>query len=125
MAAPTPETNKFTDSDMMGHAIRMIIPLKREFGVALDVPHFLHDFAYAKEMLDVALRSQDTRLRDNAAYLESKMFGPRNSSAKAKVSSPAPIPESNAAAAEEEKNIQLTEAEQRARMLSKYKTGLR
>lgn len=109
----------------MSYAIRMIIPMKREFGVVLDVQHFLHDFAYAKEVLDVALRSQDTRLRDNASYLETKLFGPRNSGGKpiAKTAPDAATP--TAAKPAEEDSIQLTEDQMRARVMSKYKTGLR
>jgi hypothetical protein len=81
------------DSDPMNAVIRMVIPMRREFGRALDVTHFLHDFAYAQSVLDQAKQSVNPRLSQHAAYLESKMFGPRNSTL------PAPTPAAPAPAA--------------------------
>lgn len=104
------------DSDLMNYAVRMVIPMRREFGRALDVPHFLHDFVYAREVLEQAKGSQDGRLREYAAYLENKMFGPRNGPAPA-VAAPAP-----ASAAGE---VEMSEEELRQRMLQKYKGSLR
>jgi len=125
MVTPIPERRKFDHGDLMSYAIRMIIPMKREFGVVLDVPHFLHDFAYAKEVLDVALSSQDTRLRDNAAYLETKIFGPRTSGGEAITKTPPGAVTPTAAKPTEDASVELTEDQMRARMISKYKTGLR
>ena len=125
MVTPIPERRKFDHGDLMSYAIRMIIPMKREFGVALDVQHFLHDFAYAKEVLDVALSSQDTRLRDNASYLETKLFGPRNSGGKPMAKTPPDAVTPTAPKPAEEDSTQLTEDQMRARMISKYKIGLR
>jgi hypothetical protein len=67
------------DSQIMNYLLRMVVPMRREFGRALDVGHFMHDFAYAQEVLDQASTSQDERLRQYANYVRYKMFGPRES----------------------------------------------
>jgi hypothetical protein len=128
------------DSDILNHVMRMVIPMRREYNRSLEVRQFMHDVAYAKEIIDQALASKDTRLVENAAYLSNKMFGPRNAvevsaahaalTAKAAVvpSASASAPPAAAAAPvvppptpdEEE-----SEAAMRARMMAKYKTGLR
>ena len=58
--------------ELMNLAVRMVIPLRREFGRSLDVSHFLHDAGYARQILDLAKSSQDPRLRGYAAALESR-----------------------------------------------------
>lgn len=127
-----PEPGKFNDSDTMNYAIRMVIPMKREFGLALDVPHFLHDFAYAKEVLDVASSSQDDRLREYAEYLQTKLFGPRNStmqpaqSASAGPATPQPTaPQAAGPTPADSESGEQTEAQMRAELMKKYKKGLR
>ncbi len=124
----------FQDSDLMNYLVRMVVPMRREFARSLDVSHFLHDLAYAREVLELAGTSKEPRLREYAAYVNSKMFGPRNSSFQdteragldALVSTPAP---SRAPAAPDSATpkdaSELTEAEMRARMMAKYKGGLR
>ena len=107
------------DSDMMNYAVRMVVPMRREFGRTLDVPHFLHDFAYAKEVLDQAKTSRDPRLREYAGYLETKMFGPRNGPAPA---APRASPLAVAVPREEREE---TEEELRRKMMAKYKGSLR
>src|SRR6478672_11781295 len=120
----------FGDSDLMNYAVRMVIPLRREFGTNLDVPHFLHDFTYAREIIEQARSSQDARLREYADMLDTKLFGPRNGpdsrarpAAAAKVSAPVPAPTAAPAPAPAEQA--LTEAEMLARRMSKYRSGLR
>jgi hypothetical protein len=63
---------------MMNYALRMVAPLRREFNRSLDVVHFMHDFVYAREIIDLALQSQDERLRDYAIYLNRMLLGPRD-----------------------------------------------
>jgi hypothetical protein len=65
------------DSDLMAYVVRMVIPVKREFGRTLDVHQFLHDLPYATEVIEEALRSKDDRLQGYAAYVQTKLFGPR------------------------------------------------
>lgn len=110
------------DSQLMNYLVRMVVPLRREFGRSLDVAQFLHDFAYAKEVIDQALGSQDARLREYALYVQQRYHGPRVADSPspeavaAKVAAAPAAPEQDTAAAE---------AELRAKMLKKYTSGLR
>lgn len=61
---------------LMNLAVRMVIPLRREFGRSLDVSHFLHDASYARQILDLAKSSQDARLRGYAAALDGRTAAP-------------------------------------------------
>ena len=114
------------DSKLMNYVVRMIVPMRREFGRALDVRQFLHDFAYAREVMDQALGSQDPRLREYANYVAQRYHGPRVAD------SPA-APALNGAAAQVAKpvapaparSVEEEEAELKARMLKKYTDGLR
>jgi hypothetical protein len=111
------------DSQLMNYLVRMIVPMRREFGRSLDVTQFLHDFAYAKEVIAQAQGSQDQRLRDYANYVAQRYHGPRvadsppPAAAVPSVAGPAaPAPVDGSVA---------EEAELRARMLKKYTDGLR
>lgn len=63
------------DSDLMNYAVRMVIPMRREFARQMDVPHFMHDAAYAREIIEQASTSTDARLRGYAALLAARMSG--------------------------------------------------
>ena len=106
----------------MNHVVRMVTPMRREFGFALDVVSVLRNVSYAREVIERAKASQDARLREHADYLELKIFGPRNGPATQvdKAVSPEVEPAEPAAKPRPE-----TEAKMRERMLSKYKGGLR
>ena len=65
------------DSQLMNYLVRMVVPMRREFGRSLNVGQFLHDFSYAREVLAEALRSQDPRLVDYARYVERRTHGAR------------------------------------------------
>lgn len=119
------------DSDILNHVMRMVIPMRREHNRSLEVRQFMHDVAYAKEIIEQALASKDVRLQEYGAYLSNKMFGPRNNAlpqtlpslqSSAAAAAPAATPAASLAPtpAEEE-----SEAAMRARMMAKYKTGLR
>jgi hypothetical protein len=175
-----------SDSDFLNYAIRMVVPMRREFGRSLDVPKLMHDDVYATEVIEQAKQSQDARLRDYAHYLDTKMLGPRSAAniAKALAASapqadskfsdsrvgrssffgrksnfshtsppsnlpnsqlmnsqlhsqlnsqqhgapPTNFPQSNlptTGSPESRHGVELTEAELRARMMKKYKAGLR
>jgi hypothetical protein len=64
-------------SQVMNTLLRMVVPIRREFGRNLDVKHFLHDLEYQQDIIRQALQSQDTRLRDYAQYVQKLMSGPR------------------------------------------------
>ena len=61
----------------MSTLVRMVVPMRREFGRNLDVSHFLRDMSYAREVLDRARQSVDPRLRDYATWVEKAMRGTR------------------------------------------------
>jgi hypothetical protein len=114
-----------TDSQIMNYVVRMVVPMRREFGRQLDVGQFLHDVIYAREVLDEALRSRDTRLQEYARVVETRLLGPRAASA-------TPVP-AKAVAAEPPAEIAKrapaaagpSAEELRARIMKKYTDGLR
>ena len=114
--------NTAPPSPLLNLLIRMVVPMRREFGQSLDVQQFLRDDAYARGMLAQALAAQDPRLRDYAAQVNQHMGGPRAANpplASAEAAAPAAAASPPVAAGEE------SEAEMRARMLRKYTGGLR
>ena len=112
------------DSDLMAYAVRMVIPMKREFGRSLDVHQFLHDLPYATEVIQEALKSKDERLRGYAAYTQTKIFGPRSSDP---LPSKAPATAETLAAALVASAASETEISEdlRAKAIARYKSGLR
>lgn len=65
------------DSKLLSTLVRMVVPMRREFGRSLDVSHFMRDTSYAREVLDHARQSMDPRLRDYAAWVEKAMRSAR------------------------------------------------
>jgi hypothetical protein len=125
-------------SDAQGKAmntlLRMVVPIKREFGRSLDVQHFLHDLTYRKEIIEQALQSQDTRLRDYAKYVQSLLGSPRTAAdppapPKGQApAAPASVIENAFASTEAPSTIiepKSREDELRDQILRKYTTGLR
>lgn len=112
------------DNQLMNYLVRMVVPLRREFGRQLNVGQFLHDLSYAREVLDEALKSQDPRLVEYARYVERRLHGPRIAD------TPAPppakgAPDSRLDAAKPPEAPSASEEELRARVLKKYTGGLR
>ena len=105
------------DSKIIAHLVRMVVPMRREFGQNLDVQHFLHDLAYAEEVLRTARGSQDQRLREYADYVAKLRLGPRLGEPAAPAAAPAKPSASPPMDASEE--------ELRARIMRKYTSGLR
>ncbi len=103
--------------------IRMVVPMRREFGRSLDVQQFMRDDAYARTVLEQAIGSQDLRLREYAEQVQRHLYGARSSAtptaAAAAVVAAATAPPVPAPAADP------TEAELRAKMLRRYTGGLR
>lgn len=111
------------DSQLMNFLVRMVVPMRREFGRNLDVRQFLHDFAYARAVLDEALKSSDARLVDHARFVETRLTGPRAANAVSQPATPAPaVPADGGAPAPAPGP---TAEEMRARILKKYTQGLR
>lgn len=126
MSAPPPE------SSVLNFVIRMVVPMRREFGRSLDVQLFMRDEAYARSVLDQALASRDQRLRDYAQYVSRHLGGARQVDpplidtttpmALDPLGPPSAAAKPTAAASAP---AEPTEAELRARMLKKYTSGLR
>jgi hypothetical protein len=126
------------DSDVVNNVMRLVIPMRREFSISLDLQRFMRDATYAKEVIEKALVSSDAKLRERADYLRGKIFGVRAEvtvkavslmSTSLPVSAPVPAVSAPAGIASVEPIAlpveEESEAAMRARMMSKYKTGLR
>ncbi|WP_144289899.1 hypothetical protein [Ideonella sp. A 288] len=123
---------------LMNYLVRMVTPMRREFGRQLDVQQFMHDFEYAADVLREALRSQDPRLVDYARYVQDHLQGPRSGHAPPTppaAAAPSKTPAAPAIAPPGAGAVQAppsaaaptgpTEDELRARILKKYTSGLR
>ncbi len=119
---------------MLNIVIRMVVPMRREFGRSLDVQQFMHDLSYARTVLDEALTSRDPRLLEYAQTVQRHLYGARDNSqplsapppAAAAAAAQAPAAPAPAAAADPAATPgEPTEAELRARMLKRYTSGLR
>jgi len=128
MSPPSP------DSMVLNVVIRMIVPMRREFGRSLDVQQFMRDQSYAQTVLEQALGSRDERLRDYAQQVQRHLFGPRAATSPLAVPTvpgalvdlpPAPAPAAAAPTAPAAPAADPTEAELRAKMLRRYTSGLR
>ena len=124
-----------SNSELMNYLVRMVVPMRREFGRQLDVRNFLHDLEYAREVIQQALTSQDARLLQYAKYIQEHHLGPRNASNSgapaAKADKPAGKASDKPAAPAPTETIEVplstnpTAEEMRERVLRKYTSGLR
>ena len=118
------------DNEILNHLVRMVVPMRREFGRKLDVGQFMHDFQYAAEVLEQARLSLDPRLREYGLYVEKRMHGARIADSTPPAPTPAPATKNAAPAAASTSAPspaadKATEDELRARVLKKYTSGLR
>lgn len=122
------------NSELMNYLVRMVVPMRREFGRQLDVRHFLHDLEYARDVIQQALTSQDARLLQYAKYVAEHHLGPRNASnsgAPAKADNPVERAAQRPAAPLPTEKVELplsanpSAEEMRERVLRKYTSGLR
>ena len=134
------------NSQLLNTLVRMVVPMRREFGRSLDVQQFMRDQSYAQTVLEQALASRDERLREYAHQVQLHLFGPRAATSPARDTVPgalmdlpaAPAPAAPAAAAASAASsapakpaapaapeVDPTEAELRAKMLRRYTSGLR
>jgi hypothetical protein len=70
-----------TPSQFIELAIKLVVPMRREFGRSVRVEHMLSDPNYAQAVLALAATSQNERLREQAQYLQGLLGGPRSVSA--------------------------------------------
>ena len=120
------------DNEILNYLVRMVVPMRREFGRKLDIGQFMHDFQYATEVLEQARASADPRLREYALYVEKRVHGARiaDSTPAAPTPAPAPatksdVPAAASTPAPSPAADKATEEELRARVLKKYTSGLR
>lgn len=126
-------------SQVLNFVIRMVVPMRREFGRSLDVQRFMHEPEYARAVLDEALGSSDGRLREYAAYVQRHLMGPREGqmhasagpggTAAAAGAGAAPSASASPASPASPATLQAEppddEAALRERLLKKYTGGLR
>jgi hypothetical protein len=126
------------NSKLVGYLIRMMPPLRREFGMRLDVQLFLNDPNYAMDVLQKGLRSTDARFRECAEYVSKLRLGlpaedigeptvfSASTYAESKPFVDTPSEPQGAPVAERKlPDAELTAEELHARMLKKYTSGLR
>ena len=63
------------NSKPVGYLMRMMPPLRREFGQRLDVQLFLTESNYAMGVLQKGMKSQDARFRECAEYVSKLRLG--------------------------------------------------
>ncbi|MGE0332486.1 MAG: hypothetical protein AB7P37_17550 [Ramlibacter sp.] len=110
-------TAAISHSDVINLGMRMVVRVRHEFGCSINVMNLLHDQAYARSVIEMARRSTSEQLREQGAYLERMIMGPRDSSSPA-VAQQGPAAAPSAAAQEDAER-------HRAAVLHKYKVGLR
>lgn len=116
------------DNEILNYLVRMVVPMRREFGRKLDVGQFMHDFQYATEVLEQARASADPRLREYGLYVEKRVHGARIADSTSPAPTPAPARAAVTATAPPAPSPaadKATEDELRARVLKKYTSGLR
>ena len=86
-----------TPSQFIELAIKLVVPMRREFGRSVRVEHMLSDPNYAQAVLALAATSQNERLREQAQSLQGLLGGPRSVSAPP-ATPPATPPESGPSA---------------------------
>lgn len=114
-----------TDGQIINYLVRMVVPMRREFGRNLDVEHFLHDGAYAREVLQHARSSRDQRLRDYAAHLEKALGHEGDAMTADDATVPADLHTHAATPPAGAVEADTQEEALRASMLKKYVSGLR
>ncbi|MFN9101902.1 MAG: hypothetical protein ACK5WT_04125 [Betaproteobacteria bacterium] len=123
----TRATGPFGDSQILDCVVRMVVPMRREFGRQLDVQQFMRDRDYAHTLIAEALTSRDARLVEYAQYVSQRLLSARVAAAppqapKADTSAPPAVGSS----AEPTKSAgQTLEDELRNRVMDKYRRGLR
>jgi hypothetical protein len=55
---------------LQGAFLRLVVPMRREFGMAVDVPRMREDRAYAQFVVTRALTGQAPTLREAAAHID-------------------------------------------------------
>lgn len=107
-----------SQSEIISLAMKLVVPMRREFGLRVNVTNLLSDGTYAESIFQVASGSGNERLREEASYLQRMIFGPREGSAAPAAAQARPAP---AATPLEQSAIDAALLERNA----KYTRGLR
>lgn len=81
------------NAQVLDAVVRMVVPMRREFGCSVDVQAFMRDAAYAHQVLGQALNSQVERLRQYAQVAQRHLVPPDDRSARAAAPAPLRAPE--------------------------------
>ena len=87
------------NAQVLDAVVRMVVPMRREFGCSVDVQAFMRDAAYAHQVLGQALNSQVERLRQYAEVAQRHLMPPENKPARTAAPAPMRAPAAAAAAA--------------------------
>ena len=87
------------NAQVLDAVVRMVVPMRREFGCPVDVQAFMRDAAYAHQVLGQALNSQVERLRQYAEVAQRHLMPPENKPARTAAPAPMRAPAAAAAAA--------------------------
>lgn len=112
-----------SNSDVISLGMRMVVRVRHEFGCSIDVMNLLHDQSYARSVVDMARRSTSEQLREQGAYLERMILGPRENAGPAPAAAPAQGQAQPPALAPAETRDDVERA--RAAVMRKYQAGLR
>ncbi len=113
----------FDQSAFVHQAIKLVVPMRREFGHSIRVENMLSDPAYAQTVLELALSSNNERLRELALYMQRMLSGPRGGPS-VPVDTPlqsGPITTET----EESSSVDAERAALEAQKADKYRRGLR
>jgi hypothetical protein len=115
----------FGDSQILDYVVRMVVPMRREFGRQLDVQQFMRDSNYAHTLIEEALTSRDARLLEYARYVSERLLSARVAATPPPEASKAGEPTPPPAGASKTAAGPSPEDDLRNRVLDKYRRGLR
>ena len=115
------------DSQLLDYVVRMVVPMRREFGRQLDVQQFMRDRDYANTLIQEALTRRDARLVEYAQYVSQRLLSARVAAAPQQAARGwEPVaPMSSPAADKAPPGGQSPEDELRKAIMDKYRRGLR
>ena len=64
-----------SETALLNTLVRMVTPMRREFGWTIDVQQARRDAAYARRLIEQAMTSRVPRLRDYAQFVDSQLQG--------------------------------------------------
>ncbi len=64
-------------SEIISRAMKLVVPMRHEFGLRVNVMNLINDSTYAESVFQMASGSGNERLREEARYLQRMIFGPR------------------------------------------------